>query len=501
MKARTVFAGLWVVVAGWMLLGCAGESDTDKTDVPNAAASAGNSFAGVNGTNGCPAGYAAVPTSGSSDTDDTPSLPAPVQCVPTGNSENGTGPGMDDTSGQAGGATGGGAGDSTDQGGGTGGSGPGIGTGGAPDDTGSNPSGTPDGGIADGGIPDGGTPDGGIPDGGIADGGIPDGGTPDGGIPDGGIPDGGIPDGGTPGGGTPDGGAVCQSFTLDLTGETIGPNVMLAVDVSNSMNDPINAQSNRAKIEDTKLAINALLNQWESKVRFGWMQFPASGTCTPGSVRTECGGNTAPALRTTLSLIRPSGGTPTGESLSSLLRSVSLHDNTRSNFVVLLTDGVPTCPFGNGRPQANGQPYPSDEELAVKAVSDLRTNEIDTFVIGIGQNLNNTSPAVLNRMAVEGGRARAGLTSYYQVNNMDQLGTALGSVMGIAVSCNHILPVAPAAPDKIQVLFDGQPVSRDILHQNGFDYDATRNQLTFYGKTCDSLQNAQVKNAQVKINC
>ena len=401
MKARTGFSGMWVVVVGWMLLGCAGSGNMDKADEVNGHGTAG--AAPVVGPNGCPPGYAPAPATAPSANDDTLALPARVQCVPSADSTNGAGPGMNDTAGQA--------------------------------------------------------------------------------------------------GGTPGSGAICQSFSLDLTGQTIGPNVMLAVDVSNSMNDPINAQSNRAKIEDTKLAINALLNQWESKVRFGWMQFPASGTCTPGSVRTECGGNTAPALRTTLSLIRPSGGTPTGESLSSLLRSVSLHDNTRSNFVVLLTDGVPTCPFGNGRPQANGQPYPADEELAVKAVLDLRANEIDTFVIGIGQNLNNTSPAVLNRMAVEGGRARAGLTSYYQVNNMDQLGTALGSVMGIAVSCNHILPVAPAAPDKIQVLFDGQPVSRDVLHQSGFDYDATRNQLTFYGKTCDSLQNAQVKNAQVKINC
>jgi len=295
--------------------------------------------------------------------------------------------------------------------------------------------------------------------------------------------------------------AICQQLALDLTGQTASPNVMLAVDVSNSMKSPINSMAIRAKIDDTKAAISALLDKWEGKVRFGWMQFPMFDTCTPGTLALECDNNTTGTLRAIVPFLFPNGGTPTGDSLKNLLASRSLKDSTRSNFVILLTDGVPTCPNGNGQPQANGQPLPADEELAVQAVRELRSAKIDTFVIGIGEDLNNTSPAALNRMAVEGGRARAAAARYYQVNSVDQLNTTLGSVIGMVISCNHILPVRPASADQVQVLLDGQPVARDVLHMKGFDYDLFRNQLTFYGPTCDSLQTGQIKKAEVKINC
>ena len=295
--------------------------------------------------------------------------------------------------------------------------------------------------------------------------------------------------------------AICQQLALDLTGQAVSPNVMLAVDVSNSMNSPINAVSLRSKIDDTKSAILALLTKWEGKVRFGWMHFPMFGTCTPGTISLECDNNNTGTLRTIVPFLIPNGGTPTGDSLKNLLASSSLRDATRTNFVILLTDGVPTCPTGNGQPQANGQPLPADEDLAVSAVRNLRTAKVDTFVIGIGEDLNNTSPAALNRMAIEGGRARAGTARYYQANSVDQLNATLGSVIGMVISCNHILPVRPASADQVEVLLDGQPLARDILHQNGFDYDLLRNQLTFYGPTCDSLQTGQVKKAEVKINC
>ena len=51
--------------------------------------------------------------------------------------------------------------------------------------------------------------------------------------------------------------------------------------------------------------------------------------------------------------------------------------------LVLITDGMPTCPNGNGE-----QMTVPDGELALNAVQTLRSNNIETFVVGIGEEVD-----------------------------------------------------------------------------------------------------------------
>jgi hypothetical protein len=251
------------------------------------------------------------------------------------------------------------------------------------------------------------------------------------------------------------------------------------------------------KIEDAKTALTFLLNEGEGQIRFGWMPYPTNTSCGPGVVVTPCGDDTAPTIRMLVAALGASGGTPTGETLEAANADSNMHDESRSNFVLLLTDGLPTCPVGNGHNVTE-----QDKTRALNAVTALHTAGIDTFVIGLGETLNNGGdPTLLNDMAVAGGRARAGADKYYKANSLNELQTALQDIGGMVIGCNLSLSVVPEEPNYLWVYFDGVPVPRDRNHINGFDYDEARNQVNFYGPACDQLRSGQVGEVDIKMGC
>jgi hypothetical protein len=162
----------------------------------------------------------------------------------------------------------------------------------------------------------------------------------------------------------------------------------------------------------------------------------------------------------------PSGGTPTGASLQFMGSLPQLQANDRSDFVLLLTDGLPNCnetnsysgsstacrcTVGNDSSACSGL-YERlgclDQDGSVSAVRALRAKNIQTIVIGFGaETASGDGPLVLNAMAEAGGFARrceqdadcgtgdtcdagAGLCRrrYYQASNQDELAAALQNI-------------------------------------------------------------------------
>jgi hypothetical protein len=287
---------------------------------------------------------------------------------------------------------------------------------------------------------------------------------------------------------------ICDS--TEMTASGMPPNVMLVVDKSGSMADPISSATDRAKIEDSKDALRALVDLNEGKIRFGWMQFPLGDRCQPGIVAIGCGENTAIAIQAAILILIPNGGTPTGETLQRAAEHESLHDATRSNFVVLITDGMPTCPAGNGE-----QMTMEDGELALNSVQTLRSNDIETFVVGIGEDLTSSNPDLLNLMAEAGGRARPGATKYYPANTAAELDEVLEAIGQQVMDCGLTLNRPPDHPDWVWVYLDGTEATRDTTHSNGWDYDPAQNQVNFYGPMCESLRNGEVDLVHVDVGC
>jgi hypothetical protein len=214
-------------------------------------------------------------------------------------------------------------------------------------------------------------------------------------------------------------------------------------------------------------------------------------------VDVPCGDDTVTVIQLRVSALSPGGGTPTGESLQAANAYEGLHDEARSNFVLLITDGLPTCPTGNGQDVTT-----QDKQLALDAVTALHQAGVDTFVIGLGEALNDSGdPSLLNDMAEAGGRPRAGADKYYKANSLNELQAALDDIGGMVIGCNLTLHTVPEEPDFLWVYFDGVEVPRDRNHINGWDYDPDRNQINFYGPACDQLRSGQVNKVDVKMGC
>ncbi len=298
------------------------------------------------------------------------------------------------------------------------------------------------------------------------------------------------------GGGDGQGGdfPICDKVNLKASSTV---NLLLVVDKSNSMNDPTSASNpGRTKAEDLCDALTLLLQRYGNRIRFGWMAFPyQAGNCDPGQVSVPVGDGTAGLIQQLVDAFIAWGATPTGESLQNAAAHPGLQDTERSNYVMLITDGMPTCPNGNGFENE------ADNQLALQAVQQLSAAGIETFVIGLGDDLNASNPQLLNDMAVAGGHPRTGNVKYHPAGSLDELTAAFDEIARTVFECSLELGVWPEQPDFIWVYFDGDPVPRDRGHQDGFDYDDGNNRIDFYGPSCDKLLDGQVGEVLVEMGC
>jgi hypothetical protein len=287
---------------------------------------------------------------------------------------------------------------------------------------------------------------------------------------------------------------ICETQTIGSG--TVPANLMLVVDNSGSMDFPTSAGTTRKKIEDAKDALNMLLNQNRGEIRFGWAVFPTDDECAPGTVLIPCGDDTVDQILPLVNALVPEGGTPTGESLETARADQSLHNEARSNYILLLTDGVPTCPNGSGR-----VPNDADNMLALNALTSAAGENIQTFVIGLGEDLNNTDPDLLNQMAIAGGRPRQGPLKYYPANSLTELQQAFADIGGLVLGCGLVLDIVPEDTNRLFVKFNGVEVPRDYDRINGWDYEETSNQILFFGVYCDQLRTGQVDTLEIEAAC
>ncbi|QSQ20461.1 adventurous gliding motility lipoprotein CglB [Pyxidicoccus parkwayensis] len=246
------------------------------------------------------------------------------------------------------------------------------------------------------------------------------------------------------------------------------PNVMLLVDTSGSMTEPVDPSDPDCKLPDgdicfddfpcnpavcptrwTELQAAApkFLADTGSLVRFGLVTYPDTRSetgleafCRSASAASTSMQKDLPSADDDATLLahansindilqkipnagagRPRGGTPTSLSLRFVKDLPGLQDTQREQFVVLLTDGLPNCNAENvyedDDPQCRctqpsgcaqvGKSGCLDMDASVTAVRELAAKHITTIVIGFGsETATGNGPAVLDAMARAGGFAR-----------------------------------------------------------------------------------------------
>ena len=293
--------------------------------------------------------------------------------------------------------------------------------------------------------------------------------------------------GGGGGGGGADAGpaATCDEVRPIAVEEASPPDLLLVVDKSGSMDDPI--IGGQQKWASMRSALNTTLTSNADGINFGLMLYPTNDSCGIGSVGPAISPANATAVAGALAGVNPEGGTPTHTALeASLSYFQSIPVNANGRYVLLATDGEPNCLAPNGDPSIN-------ESIA--AVAGLKAAGIPTFVLGFGDGVN---AGTLQAMALAGGQGQ-----YYAANSPAQLQVALDAIADqVALpDCSFVLGEAPSDPSRLRLYFDAAEVSRSTQHTEGWDYDAASNSVTVYGGSCSQLQAGSVGEVRVDYGC
>jgi von Willebrand factor type A domain len=283
-------------------------------------------------------------------------------------------------------------------------------------------------------------------------------------------------------------------------GNRLPPDLLLVFDRSGSMaEDPTTgnncnpAATCPSKWNQATTAVGMAVTASEGTIRWGLKLFSTNGNnCTVNAgAQVPIALNNGTAITTALGNAGPAGSTPTtaavtrgGDYLATLTT-----DNPR--FLVLVTDGQPTCAGGNG----NG----ADDAAAVAAVATQAARGYGTFVVGIATVGNTGADGTLSMMSTNGMHARAGTPNYYVVNNTAELVTALESIGTQVSSCTFTLDTIPPNPANVRVEGDGTPIPANL--NNGWVYEPGMRSITLKGSYCDNVLNSTIKSVVVLFGC
>jgi hypothetical protein len=283
-----------------------------------------------------------------------------------------------------------------------------------------------------------------------------------------------------------------ENFKLEKT----PPDLMLVLDRSSSMNDPVPGAAAGATLwTETLAAVDDVVKNTQMGVNWGLKLFPLPTGCmvSPAEEVGVAANNYAAVIdkarMTGTNMIGGglTGGTPTDTAVKGATTYLTGLVATRKNpkYILLATDGEPTCTNG-----VNG----GGRQPAIDAITAAVAAGFKTYVIGLA--IDTVSTATLNDMAVAGGVPRNDpTTKFYPVANKADLVTTLTAITGQVTNCVFPLSKAPPSPSDVKVTVDGMKVEQNAM--NGWSYSSPQNMaIQFNGAICEQIKTG---NAQVSI--
>lgn len=272
----------------------------------------------------------------------------------------------------------------------------------------------------------------------------------------------------------------------------VKPVVMLALDRSTSMNQ--NIASGGSKWRALTTALHAALPPVTSDIELGLAFFPAPGsgqTCgVSSSVELAPAFENANAALTLIDGTSPGGATPTAlgiEVAGAALRARRTAGSARA--LILATDGAPdcntsldsrTCTCINGNSCSATRCL--DDVRTISKVTELASAGVPTWVIGIGSG-DATFIDVLNRLAVAGGKPRAGSQRFYSATSQAELTAAFVDIEAQVGSCVFLMSSIPELGGSVTMTVDGEFLPYDA--QNGWSWiDVDNGEIRLNGDAC-----------------
>ena len=221
------------------------------------------------------------------------------------------------------------------------------------------------------------------------------------------------------------------------------PDVLILLDRSGSMNELIDGTSctpsdcgSNSKWSLVKAALQGALPMYDSTVRWGLKLF-ASGNSSSSCAVAE-GAEIAPGLSNAaniaarLDMVAPGSNTPTTAAERAGANYLLGVADGAPKYVLLITDGIPTCGMLACVPDAAGHVVNQcDDAYAIAAVKAAYDGGIPTMVVGIGTALG-TGVDTLEGMAMAGGLPRSSSPAFYPVQTTADLVVAIQALMSAA---------------------------------------------------------------------
>lgn len=274
---------------------------------------------------------------------------------------------------------------------------------------------------------------------------------------------------------------VCdEAVAITFEQRQVIPDIMLVLDKSGSMGDPLVNGNSTSKWDVMRTAMASIVANNGAQVNFGLQMFPSNNDCGTTTAHVEPQLNNIGPILQQMNSTAPGGRTPTHQSLE---RARSYYDskpvNPDGRIVILATDGLPVC-------SSIGQ--------SVSVIQSLQQRSITTYVLGFG--FGNADVSGLQQMASAGGGG-----PLFSADSPDELNLALDTILGDVTvpSCDFQLQQTPSNADDINVTINGVELQRN--DPNGWSYDDASNTITLNGAACESVQSGGTSGIEVDLGC
>ncbi len=289
-------------------------------------------------------------------------------------------------------------------------------------------------------------------------------------------------------------------------GNRLPPDLLLVFDKSGSMEeDPATGQNcpganpltcPTSKWIEATTAVNMAVANTQDTIRWGLKLFANGNACQVNAgAAVPIALNNAGAIMTALAGQAPGGSTPTTAAITRGGDYLATLTTPNPRFLVLVTDGQPTCGPGGGN-------NPPDDANAIAAVATQATRGFGTFVVGINNLVGanaNAAAATLTSMSTNGLHPRPGTPNYYVVSDTAGLVTALESIGTQVTSCTFTLDSVPPDPSNVKVLGNNTAIPANDV--NGWVYEPGMRAVTLKGSYCDAVTAGTLTNVVVLFGC
>ena len=276
--------------------------------------------------------------------------------------------------------------------------------------------------------------------------------------------------------------------------------VLLVLDRSKSMIEHTVPPDNKTRWDAVVGGLTKVITTTDASVSWGLKFFPEGegSECTaltdaiPAQIEPMNATKVNGLITTTMAL---GNGTPTGDAINKASAYLTSR-NTGNQYIVLATDGQPSCPSGGDAALA----------FAVSAITAAKAAGFPTYVIGVVDPVaDKSTPPRLNAMAEAGGTARTDNPigdKFFQAYSQDELTASLAAVTGQVVSCVFDFDKRPPDEKNIAVKVNGKIVAQDASKAEGWDYTSDQYMgVELHGEACKQVKDSTENKVDIIFGC